>query len=257
MIDFLILMKAVALFILPPGGLILLILIGLTLHKKILGRLLILTSVLTLYALSTVPVRDLLVSPLEYASPILDVQQFNTDPDHTAIILLGGGLYRNAPEYKGSDVPADDAMMRTIFAANISKATGLHIYVTGGTPLDPDEEAEAVALKRWLIRFGVDHDKIHTESLAKNTFDNARFTAAMLEKAGITRVVLVTSAIHMPRANWCFAAQGLQIITAPTKFITAQKETMILDYLPNANSLAASSFALHEYLGLLWYRLRY
>lgn len=248
------LFKGIAMLLLPPGGLIVLGMLGLKFYRKLWGRMLIVASLLALYLLSIAPVRDLLTRPLEYASPTLSIDSIPTE--NTAIVLLGGGLYEHAPEYH-QNLPSSDAMMRTIYAAEISQQTGLSIYASGGRPLNPNGEAEAVVLKRWLVRFGIPAHNIRTESSSRNTLENAKNIAALLKKANIQQLVLVTNATHMPRSRACFIAQGLTVIAAPTKYLSKQTAYQPLDFLPSAGTLANSSFALHEYLGLLWYRLRY
>jgi len=112
-------------------------------------------------------------------------------------------------------------------------------------------------MRRWLIRFGVPEAMVHAEVVASNTWQNAVYIKKILEKQGIHRIVLVTSAWHMPRSLWCFKAQGLDVIAAPTDYLTKQATYDVRSYFPHWNVLAESGTALHEYLGLLWYRLRY
>lgn len=112
-------------------------------------------------------------------------------------------------------------------------------------------------MRRWLIEFGVDESKIHVEAMASNTWQNAAYIKKLLNKHGIHRVVLVTSAWHMPRSVWCFKRNELDVIAAPTNYVTGQSEYDVRSYVPRWNVLADTGNTLHEYLGLLWYRLRY
>ncbi len=242
-------LKAIAMLMLPPGGIVVLASVGLVFYRKWWGRALVITSVVLLYALSTAPVRDALTAPLEYASPVLSLANLPAKP--TVIVLLGGGLYEHAPEYNRQSLPSPDAMMRTLYAAKIAKETGLLVYASGGKPLDPSLEEEAMVLQRWLLQFGVAAAHIRTEGRSKNTAGNAQMIAALLKKAQVKHIILVTNAIHMPRSRMYFEAQGLTVIAAPTKYLTQQTAYQLLSFFPSAGVLADSRFALHEYLGLL------
>ncbi|MDQ7004855.1 MAG: YdcF family protein [Ghiorsea sp.] len=241
---------------LPPGIFILLGLVSLIFGKN-WARMLFAFSLLCLWLLSTEPIRDALTSPLEFQYAPFNIEQ--TSGKKAVIVLLGGGVQENAPDYQGSDELSHFAMMRTIYAAKISQQTQLPIYTTGGTPLAQsiDTEAEADVMKRWLIWFGIDAANIHSENQANTTWENARLIQKMLQNKHINTIILVTSAWHMPRSVWCFEAQGLTVISASTDYLTKQTAYDIRSFLPRWNVLNESSQALHEYLGFLWYRIRH
>ncbi len=251
----LLLSKAMSQLLLPPGGLILLGVIGLIYRHKIWGRSLVLLSLSLFWLLSTEPVRDMLTKPLEFQYPALNIETIK--PDNSAIVLLGGGVEANSPEYQGRDELSHRAMMRTIYAAKIAEQHDAPIYATGGTPLAQDMEAEASVMQRWLLWFGVDQARIHMESQANNTWENAVLTQILLAQQNINSIILVTSAWHMPRSVWCFEQQGLTVIPAPTDYISKQKNYDLRSYLPSWSIFADSGDALHEYLGLVWYKLKY
>ena len=81
-------------------------------------------------------------------------------------------------------------------------------------------------------------------------------SAAILRDADIQRVVLVTQAFHMPRAVRLFRSAGLEVVPAPTNFITGG-DTVIgpLSFVPRINALRNSYYALHEWLGIAWLAL--
>jgi len=247
--------KVITQLLLPPGGLILLGVAGLIFWRKWWGRGLVGLALALFWLLSTEPVRDALTRPLEFQYQALKVAELPAAP--MAIVLLGGGIREKAPEYNGRDELGRFAMMRTLYAARIARATGLHIYATGGKPLTHDAETEGRVMRRWLIRFGVPEAMVHAEVAASNTWQNAVYIKKILDKQGIHRIVLVTSAWHMPRSVWCFKAQGLDVVAAPTDYLTKQSVYDVRSYFPRWDILADSGNALHEYLGSLWYRLRY
>jgi len=241
--------------LLPPGGVILLGVVGLIFWKRWWGRGLVFLALASLWLLSTEPVRDMLSEPLEYQYTVLDVE--HVDREGAVIVLLGGGINENAPEYQGRDGLGRYAVMRTLFAADIARKSDLDIYATGGKPLTETADPEGEIMRRFLLRLGLSERKVFAESASNNTWENAAYMQQMLADKGVERVVLVTSAWHMPRAVWCFEANGMQVIPAPTDFITKQGEYDARSYFPRWTVLADSGQAMHEYLGLLWYRMRY
>jgi len=247
--------KAVSQLLLPPGGLILLGIVGLMFWRRAWGRGLVAAVLSLTWLLSTEPVRDALVHPLESEYPPLNTDQLPAGG--LAIALLGGGLYEKAPEYGGADGLGKYALMRTLYAADLSRHTGLPVYPSGGAVLSDTTEPEGVVMRRWLIRFGVPAELIHAESAADNTWQNAALLKAMFGRAGISQVVLVTSAIHMQRSVWVFHQQGLEVLPAPCAYLEEREPYDLRSFLPRWNVLADSGDALHEYLGLLWYRIRY
>ena len=258
--DGLMISKAVSQLLLPPGSLILLALIGLLYYRRWWGRGLTGLSLALFWLLAMTPVKDALIEPLEFKYPPLALTSeglTRIHPEHTAIVLLGGGVYEDAPEYNGEDQLGPDALMRTSYAAELAKKTGLPVYAAGGTFFSETSEPEGEVMRRWLIRLGVPEIEVHAENLSTNTWENAQLIKPLLEQAGIRQVVLVTNAWHMPRSVWCFESQGMEVLPAPCAFEAGRNDYILLDFLPHWRVIGSSGNALHEYLGMAWYRLRY
>ncbi len=247
--------KILGLLMLPPAGPWLLALAGaLGCHRR-WGRLLLFFSLAAWYLLAIEPVRDLLSRPLEYADPVLDLAALPGEAE--AVVVLGAGLREKAPAFHGENIPSSDALWRLWLAADIAKRTGLPLYVSGGMPPTSSRlESEAAVMRRWAIRLGVDARRIRQEASSRNTLENARKISEALGQQGIRRIVLVTNAWHMPRARWCFERQALVVIAAPVGFVSRQTPYQATSFLPDADVLADSAHMLHEYLGMLWYRLK-
>ena len=252
--DTLLLAKFVASLILPPGGLIVLLALGLALRpwRPRLGMSCMVAALLALYLLSASPVAKMLVLPLEETSPL--TPQALDGFDAEAIVVLGGGRRQYAPEYGGETVsPA--TLERIRFGARIHRETGLPLAVTGGVvhgERQPEAELMARALRQDL---GVEPRWVETES--RNTEQNASLIRRLLERDGVTRIVLVTHAVHLDRAAAMFRASGFTVLEAPTAFIADPRQgTTWRDWIPSGAALGASSLALHEHLGKLWFRLR-
>lgn len=239
--------NSAAALLLPPGnglGLLLLAFLGrhrfprLALSLGLAGGLLL--AVLSLPAVGNALIRHLEAPPLA-AGPV----------QAGAIVVLGGGRYREAPEY-GSDTVAAETLMRLRYAALLQRRTGLPLLVAGGAP-DGGVVSEAEAMARTLKEdFRVPVRWIEGESA--DTRENAVNAARLLGEAGIGRVLLVSHAWHLPRAAESFRRAGLQVVPAPTAF---QREAATpLDYLPQAEGLRRSRIALREWLGRFTYWLR-
>ncbi|HLA75927.1 MAG TPA: YdcF family protein [Gammaproteobacteria bacterium] len=243
--------------IFPPGSIIVLIVLGLLVvnrHKRAASTLFALAG-LGLYALSIPVTGQLLLRSLETSYPALTPQDLQPGRAQ-AIVVLGAGRYPKAPEY-GGDTLADAGLERVRYGAYLHKLTGLPIIVTGGDPLKQGS-SEASIMRRVLLD-DYQISQVWTEDDSRTTGENALFTKTLLDKHGIKHVYLITQAWHMPRAVRIFQKAGVQVVPAPTRFLTARsrKDMDILDWLPNAGALRDSMMALHELLGSVWYRIRY
>ena len=235
--------------LLPPGGLILLGLVGLALVRSHLKAGLSVASfaLLSLLALSTPIVSRNLLKTLE--DPYSDPAKANAD----AIVVLGGGLYPAAPEY-GSATIAAFSLERIRYAAHLQRRTGKPILVTGGDPAGYNA-SEGQQMKVALKELGANVRWV--ESASANTYENARLSKKILKQAGIDSVFLVTHAWHMPRAKMAFQNAGLRVVPAPTAFRTEPPRFSMLDLVPSAEGLQQSWFFFHEIAGIAWYRLKF
>lgn len=246
--------------ILPPGGLFLSIVLGLLLWRRWprLGRSLAAAGLAVLVFLSTGAGAGFLVAPLERMTAPLTAPR---DANAGAIVVLAAGRLRRAPEYGGRDIPDHIALPRLRYAAHLQRATALPVLVSGGngaSGIDPrpqdraysKADAMAAALRE---DFGVPVRWI--EGRSRDTAENAAYSAALLRRDGVARVLLVTDAMHMRRARTVFERAGLQVVEAPTMFFGEQARGPGA-WLPSAEGLRRTWFASHEWLGLAWYRVR-
>lgn len=243
-------LQSMAQWLLPPSGPLLLAIAGLLLARFLLGRVLLVGGLLLLYVLSLPAVSYSLMGGLqkEFWPPdgggVID--------EAGAIVVLGAGYLSGADEYSGETVNAL-ALVRLRYAAYLHHRTGLPVVASGGGP--EDRELEARWMAEALHEYGV--EPVITEDRSRDTWENAVYSAALLDELGIERAALVTHAHHMPRAVWSFQQAGLDVIPAPTGAFVPHDTTFTLTSLrPQATALHNSWLALHEYLGLAWYRLR-
>lgn len=240
-----------AALVLPPGGPLLVALLGLALlgrHPRV-GRTLAWSGLLVLLALSLPPVAHGLLRAVDPGAPL--------DPararEAQAIVILGGGTRRDAPEY-GGDTLGRLSLERVRYGARLARESKLPVLVTGGAVFGGTPEA--VVMKQALEEeFGV--RVTWSEALSRNTEANARNSAAILGAAGIRRVLLVGHGFDMRRAVAEFAAAGVQATPAPT--VIAHGPLHVdhpLDVLPSTGALQASYYVLYELLADAARRLR-
>lgn len=97
----------------------------------------------------------------------------------------------------------------------------------------------------------------HSENSSRNAFDNATGAAELMREYGFEKVLLVTSALHMPRALAVFQSQGIDVTLAPTDMLAVERDQITpMDFLPDSEALQMTTVALREHPGLLYYRLR-
>jgi uncharacterized SAM-binding protein YcdF (DUF218 family) len=239
--------------LLPPVSLILLCVLGMLLRRRWprFGMTVLLGTLIITLLLSTRLGALLFITPLEKMNPPLSTAQAQ---QAQAIVVLGGGRIADAPEYDGQDIPSSTELQRLHYAARLQRQTGLPVLVTGGRP-DGSPESEAAIMARTLRNdFSVPVKWLEEES--DNTAENAQFSARLLRESGVQKVLLVTDAMHMERSRRIFAMSGLDVVPAPTIFFHPAHWSLD-DFLPKTIWLQRSSYAMHEWIGLVWYQLRY
>jgi len=232
---------AVTSFVLPPGGPIVLVALGALAPRQYprTGRTLVVVGAAALWLLSLPVVAGALVTLLGGARPLDLAAARQAD----AIVILGGGVRAQAPEY-GGDTLGRLTLERVRYGARVARETELPVLVTGGAP--GGGTAEAPLMRDVLEReYGVPVRWVEPQS--RDTHENAIFSARLLKADGIGRIVLVGHAFDMPRGIAEFAAAGLDVIPAPTG-IPRFEHDELLDYVPSMAGLQASYYASYELL---------
>ncbi len=212
------------------------------------GQVLFILGMVLAWGLSTPFIGSRLLAALETAPPLTRAL-----PQNAAIVVLSAGIERNAPEYGGETID-ERTLLRLRYGIRLQHKSGLPLLVSGGRLRHARTSLAALMRRAALEDFGL--ADVWTEEASLNTWENARLSAALLKEKGIDTAVLVTHAWHMPRAAAAFRAQGVRVLAAPTGF-TDRAPVEWQAFLPMMNGLNDSFFALHEFLGRLYYRIRY
>lgn len=151
-----------------------------------------------------------------------------------AIVLLGSGRERGDPAW-GSNQPTGIGLERQRYAAQLAKASGLPVMVTGGLHYGtPPSEAQIMADS---LREDSGVEVRWKEERSRTTWENAQMSAEILLPQGIKRVVVVTQAWHMPRSVWSFEKAGFEVVPAPVGFLSVDNARPLGGWMPEYLSL--------------------
>jgi len=217
-----------------------------------LGRGLALAAILLLFAAATLPLSVVLLVPLEnrFPQPSADM-----NPPY-GIIVLGGAINDTLSVARGQTVFNEGGERITEAVILAKRFPNARIVYTSGTNLVlGGSSSEAARARDLMAQMGVAPDRVTIEDKARNTEENALFTAAIVRPEPWQRWVIVTSAFHMPRAMGVFEKAGFHPIAYPVSFYTTEKwfEQLRPVFDPERN-LRTFQLALHEWIGLAAYR---
>jgi uncharacterized SAM-binding protein YcdF (DUF218 family) len=208
----------------------------------------LLFSLLVLWVPSMPAISDHLRASLERRYPPVPIEDV---PKADVIVVLGGAVEAVIPPRLGIDLGA--AADRVLYAAQLYGAGKAQLIIAcgGRLPWMKKSSAEAPAMGELLRTWGVPEEAILLETGSRNTYENALYTKRLLEAHSLKHVLLVTSALHMPRALALFRASGIDAVPAPTDFeVVDRGDRTLMSWLPDATALEGSTRAIKEYLGL-------
>lgn len=240
----------------PPSSLLILLLLSFVLRKR--WPKVALTSfilgVAGLYIMSLPITVEYAARALETETPLTQAQWPSLNQQADAIVILGGGREVNDPAWQG-DQPSLMAMQRLRYGARLAKATNLPVLVSGGLHFgQPPSEAQIMA-DSLAEDFGITARWLEGES--RTTWENALYTAKILQAEGIQRVLLVTDAWHMPRSRWSYEQLGFSVTSAPVGFLSGANSRPLNGWMPESKALWQNTALLNEAIGALLYRLSY
>lgn len=171
---------------------------------------------------------------------------------YDAVVLLGGAVSAHG------SLPAspawNDNVERLLEVRQLLITGKAKVAILSGGKLGGGLRTEAEYLAAELVLLGVPKEQLVVEPRANNTRENATLSKALLEELGARRVLLVTSAFHVPRAVGCFRAVGVEADVWPVDYRMRSPE---LDphVAPRGDYLSQSTRALREWLGRAVYRV--
>lgn len=246
--------KLITPLFLPPGiFIIILMVVGCMALRKRHRRSGIgaLSIAALLWMVSIGPFADFMMSGLESGLAIPD------QPEGDVIIVLGGSVYGASPDLSGRGAPGPDTVQRMVTGARLQRRLGVPIIISGGK-VHKTSGSIANVTKRFLIDLGIPSQAVILENRSRDTYENARYCKAICDQKGFARPVLVTSGYHIKRSILSFKKVGLNPLPFPCAITTwPNKQYCWHSYLPKAGALATTSAALHEWIGLLYYKMRY
>lgn len=235
-----------------------LFLVGLLLRKKIkrLSSVLLLIAFVWLALLSTPPLPRWLASSLEdQYVPLLDPSYLETD---TAIhiVVLGAG-HTSDPRLPFNNQLSQVALGRLVEGIRLHQQLPGSKLVLSGYSREGIVHTHAEVLEQTAVMLGVEKNALLLLKTPRNTEEEAKHYAQKYGKAD--RLILVTSALHMPRAMLHFRRAGLNAVAAPTNH-RIKKDALYQPFSlqPSAKNLKLMSAVMHEYGGMIhaWWRYR-
>ncbi len=186
-------------------------------------------------------------------------------PQADAIVTLGGGhRHQDWPRIIAEIGEAGD---RYLAAGYLQKEGYADTIIVSGGIIHQFgyENSEAKAILDVLQMLGVAEADVILEEVSTNTYENAVETRKIVEAEGFEKILLVTSALHMPRALALFEAQGLDVVPIPvdysitefeqTQLVSPTPATVLLFLVPDVEYMAINSRVLREYIGIAVYRM--
>jgi uncharacterized SAM-binding protein YcdF (DUF218 family) len=192
---------------------------------------------------------NFLVDRLEYKYPVFDSDRKDLDGIGWIVVLGGGGVR--------SDVLPAPSQLNPQSLARLTE--GVRIWKTlPNCKILYSGDSDGLIIKKVAPILGVDPERLVIENKAKDTAEEAVVIRRMI---GAERIVLVTSAIHMPRAMALLVKQGMTPVPAPADFLNRHTNLESAPgwggfrFFPSSSGGPKSDAIVHEYLGLLWGRL--
>lgn len=217
--------------------------------NKRLATGLIFFGLIVLYCGSIRPVKNLLVHPLEFRYPSRSVTKV------AYILVAGGGIVDRSPE-NSKPILTESSLRRTLAAYRWWKINKVPVILCGGSPLK-NGRPEAQVMADFLAELGVPQRYLIIEPYSRNTYENIHNAKSLLELKRADRIAVITSAVHMPRTIAICRKFKLNCLAVPTGYLTDLTAYHWYDIFPSAFELNQVFGALHEYIGIVYYKIRY
>ena len=239
--------KFLPIFLSPIFLVIMVVIYGLVMEKKRP----IIVAISLFYIFSTPLISDRIFYLMENS---IQKPTLNELPKVEAIVVLSGMIsYVKAGTFSGNEWSDPDRFFNGIDLIRENKAD-LLIFTEAVLPWSRSKIAEGSFLKMRALDLGIDNDKILVTEKVQNTSDEAIAVLKVLKNVDL-KIILVTSAFHMPRALSLFEGQGFKVIPFPVDYKVTERDLTVMDFFPSSSGLSKTSIATREILGRTYYKL--
>ena len=130
------------------------------------------------------------------------------------------------------------------------------ILFAGGSGRLDKQNVEALHIEKYLLRLGVQQEDILLDTKSRNTYENAKYAIELLSKN--EKVLLSTSATHMPRSMACFRKLDTSPTAFPVDYVSYEADRFTFNnlILPSPQVLNYWYWLLHEWVGILTYKVK-
>jgi len=241
--------KLLPLIVSPLGLLISLMLLALLLRRQWPIYWAVLIVLVCSFPLTARSVWVGLESEYQYQPPI-------TLPKADAVLVLSGmlGGFETEDGYV-TEWGDPDRFFVGVQLVKLGKADRL-IFTRGQMPWS-QSPPEGEMLKQKALEMGVSPDQILLTSIVSNTAEESLAVKELMAEHGLTKIILVTSSFHLPRAKLLFDKAGVDTYPYPTDFKAASRDVTWLHFIPSADAFRNTSNGIREYIGRFYYWLKY
>ena len=232
-------------FLLSPLVLVMLLIAYGVLSKK---KRYSIAGLLLLYAASTFVVADFLFGQLEGTGAKKQAEQVK--PADAIVVLSGMMVHVNSTNGPIAEWADADRFFAGVDLYQAGKAPRL-IFTGGLLPWDKTSQNEGEVLSTLAHRLGVPEQSIRVTGEAQNTEQEARAVKRLLGQE--QKIILVTSAFHMPRAEELFEREGFAVEAFPVDYKVRAKTITPMDFLPDPHALGMTNIFVREWIGRLYY----
>jgi len=217
--------------------------------KMRLGKILIFSGIVFLYAAGTEPVIDQLVYPFEHK--YMPVSQ--KVPGIKYIVVLGGD-YESSPELPANMKLRPLTLSRVIEALRLKSIYPEALIIFSGGRMYRESLSCAEVMKIAAIKLGINKKQILLNS---SGYDTRGEVVSLKNRLDGEKFLLVTSASHMRRAEAMFKKEGLYPVPSPSSYLSPVKNGYtLMDFFPSWSGMQKSERLIYEIQGLLWAKIR-
>jgi uncharacterized SAM-binding protein YcdF (DUF218 family) len=179
-------------------------------------------------------------------------------PDSAAPLVVLAGAIRAADDGSDNAQLADDSLVRCVHAATLYRRGPRRLIILSGGKVDASRSGPSLArvMHDFMRTMGIPEADLLMEDRSRTTYENAVETAKHLRERKVQRIVLVTEAVHLLRADLCFRKLGFRVTPVGCNYQATTFDWLPIDFLPSPKAAVNIDRVAHEWLGLIWYRLQ-